>query len=153
MSGIYNGVAAIILRKSKNAYFVHYNAHCLDLVLQDLTRDSVVIDKALSITKDIVQFVRKSPKRLNIAKKLSIESSTASTNLKPLCPTRWTVRASSMNSLLMNYQLTKSVMQELVEDKGEPSIKAAGWLNQMEKFQTYFGLKLGKFMSKIFHLY
>jgi hypothetical protein len=23
----------------------------------------------------------------------------------------------------------------------------------MEKFQTYFGLKLGKFMSRIFHLY
>jgi hypothetical protein len=44
-------------------------------------------------------------------------------------------------------------MQELVEDKGEPSIKAAGWLSQMEKFQTYFGLKLGKFMSRIFHLY
>jgi hypothetical protein len=29
----------------------------------------------------------------------------------------------------MNYQLTKSVMQELIEEKGEPAIKAAGWLN------------------------
>ena len=112
-----------------------------------------MIDRALNITKDIVQFVRKSSKRLNIAKKLSINSSTASTNLKPLCPTRWTVRASSMNSLLMNYQLTKSVMRELVKVKDEPAVKAAGWLNQMEEFQTYFGLKLGKFISRIFRLY
>jgi ubiquinone/menaquinone biosynthesis C-methylase UbiE len=62
MNGIYNGVAANILRKSKNAHFVHCNAHCLDLALQDLTKDSVVIDRALSIIKDIVQFVRKSAK-------------------------------------------------------------------------------------------
>ena len=57
-----------------------------------------------------------------------------------------------MNSLLVNYQLVKSVMQEVVEQKGESGIKAAGWLNQMEKFQTFFGLKLGK-VSCTFFLY
>ena len=146
MSGLLNGIAAIILRKSKNAYFVHYNVHCLDLALQDLTRDSVLVDTALNITKNIVQFVRKSPKRLNIVQKLSINSSTPSTNLKPSCPMRWTVRASLMKSLSINKELIKSVMRTLIEEKGEPALKAAGCLNKMEKFQTYFGLKLGKYL-------
>ncbi len=144
MSGIHAGVAANILRKQKKAYFVHCNAHSLDLALQDLAKQSIAINVAINITKDIVNFVRRSPKRLNIAEKLSHDLSVSSSQLKPLCPTRWTVRASSMNSLLTNYQLVKSVMQEVVDQKGASGIKAAGWLNQMENFQTFFGLKLGK---------
>ncbi len=81
-----------------------------------------------------VNFVRRSPKRLNIAEKLSYDLSISSSQLKLLCPTRWTVRASSMNSLLTNYQLVKSVMQGVVDQKDASGIKAAGWLNQMEKF-------------------
>lgn len=143
MSGVHDGVAANILRNQKKAYFVHCNAHSLDLALQDLTKESITINVALNVTKDIVNFVRRSPKRLNIAEKLSFDSSINSPRLKPLCPTRWTVRASSMNSLLVNYQLVKSVMQEVVEQKGDSGVKAGGWLNQMENFQTFFGLKLG----------
>lgn len=144
MSGIHDGVAANILRKQKKAFFVHCNVHCLDLALQDLTKQSVAMNVAINVTKDIVNFVRRSPKRLNIAEKLSHDLSISSSQLKALCPTRWTVRASSMNSLLSNYQLVKSVMQEVVDEKGSSSIKAAGWLYQMENFQTFFGLKLGK---------
>ncbi|CAF3882931.1 unnamed protein product [Rotaria sp. Silwood1] len=144
MSGIHDGVAANILRKQKKAYFVHCNVHSLDLALQDLAKESIAINVAINITKDIVNFVRRSPKRLNIAEKLSYDLSISSSQLKPLCPTRWTVRASSMNSLLTNYQLVKSVMQEVVDQKGASGITAAGWLNQMQNFQTFFGLKLGK---------
>ncbi|CAF3500966.1 unnamed protein product [Adineta steineri] len=143
MSGIHDGVAANILRKQKKAFFVHCNAHSLDLALQDLSKESIAINTAINVTKDIVNFVRRSPKRLNIAEKLSYDLSIKSSQLKPLCPTRWTVRASSMNSLLTNYQLVKSVMQEVVDQKGTSGVAAAGWLNQMENFQTFFGLKLG----------
>ena len=64
MSGVHNGVAANILRKQKKAYFVHCNAHSLDLALQDLTKESIAVHVAVNITKDIVNFVRRSPKRL-----------------------------------------------------------------------------------------
>ncbi|CAM4768570.1 unnamed protein product [Rotaria magnacalcarata] len=143
MSGVHGGVVVYILQRQKKAFFVHCNAHCLDLALQDLTKVSITINVALNITKDIVNFVRRSPKRLNIAEKLSFDLCITSSQLKPLCPTRWTVRASSMNSLLANHHLIQSVMKELVEQKGESGVKAAGWLNQMENFQTFFGLKLG----------
>jgi len=57
-----------------------------------------------------------------------------------------------MNSLLTNYQLVKSVMQEVDDEKGAPDIAAASCLNQMQNFQTCFGLKLGK-VSCTFFLY
>ncbi|CAF5183190.1 unnamed protein product [Rotaria magnacalcarata] len=49
-----------------------------------------------------------------------------------------------MNSLLANYHLVQFVIQELVEQKGESGIKAADWLNQVENFQSFFGLKLDR---------
>ncbi|CAF4962444.1 unnamed protein product [Rotaria magnacalcarata] len=64
--------------------------------------------------------------------------------LKPLCPTLWTARVSFMNSLLANYHLVQFVIQELVEQKGEFGIKATDWLNQVENFQSFFGLKLDR---------
>jgi len=91
MSGIHDGVAANILRKQKKAYFVHCNVHCLDLALQDLAKQCISMNVAINITKDIVNFVRRSPKRLNIAEKFSHDLSISSSQLKPLFPTRWTV--------------------------------------------------------------
>jgi hypothetical protein len=41
-------------------------------------------------------------------------------------------------------------MQEVLEQKGDSGIKAAGWLNQMQNFQTFFGLKLGEVSCNLF---
>ncbi|CAF1555468.1 unnamed protein product [Rotaria magnacalcarata] len=66
------------------------------------------------------------------------------TKLKPLCPSRWTVRASSMNVLLINYSLIKAALTYIGQRRGYPAPKANGLHDQMEKFSTYFGLKSGK---------
>ncbi|CAF4989653.1 unnamed protein product [Rotaria sp. Silwood1] len=66
------------------------------------------------------------------------------TQLKPLCPHRWTVRASSINSLLINYSLVKTALTEIGEEGGHPAPKANALTEQMDKFSTYFGLKLGE---------
>ncbi|CAF4950158.1 unnamed protein product, partial [Rotaria socialis] len=47
-------------------------------------------------------------------------------NLASLCPTRWTRRAESYNSLLNNYELVQEVLYTLIEEKGAPGIKANG---------------------------
>lgn len=88
MSNIRDGVAANILRKQTQGYFVHCNAHNLDLALLDLASKSIAINVAIRITKDIVNFIRRSPKRSNIAEKLSYDLSIDSSQLKPLCSTR-----------------------------------------------------------------
>ncbi|CAF4616577.1 unnamed protein product, partial [Rotaria sp. Silwood2] len=114
--------------------------HISDLVLQDLSRGSFAISDALDMTKDIVNFIKESPKRLNLLDVIS--GSDHYYKLKPLCPTRWTVRASSMNLLIINYSLVKTTLGAISEEGGRPAAKANGWQEKMEKFSSYFGLKL-----------
>ena len=142
MAGHISGVSARIKSLCSKAFFVHCNAHSLDLALQDLTRESLAVSDALDMTKDIVNFIKESPKRLNLLDVIS--GLDHYDKLKPLCPTRWTVRALSMNLLIINYSLVKITLGEISEQGGRPAAKANGWHEKMEKFSSYFGLKLGK---------
>ena len=72
--------------------------------------------------------------------------------MKPLCPTRWTVRAESLHSVIVNYTVILSVLQEIVEEyRGdvEACSQARGILAAMEKFHFLFGVILSE---KIFSI-
>ncbi|CAF4645010.1 unnamed protein product, partial [Rotaria socialis] len=163
MSGIYGSVSDLVLKQQSKAFFVHCNAHCLDLAVHDLTNECPTISNCILFTKDIIDFVRRSPKRLSILKEISNQLSMPYSNLASLCPTRWTRRAESYNSLLNNYELDiqnlnyvylfillliflawfQEALYTLIEEKGGPGIKANGLHEQMNKFYFFFGLKLG----------
>ncbi|CAM4983524.1 unnamed protein product [Rotaria socialis] len=143
MSGIYGSVSDLVLKQQSKAFFVHCNAHCLDLAVHDLTNECPTISNCILFTKDIIDFVRRSPKRLSILKEISNQLSMPYSNLASLCPTRWTRRAESYNSLLNNYELVQEALYTLIEEKGGPGIKANGLHEQMNKFYFFFGLKLG----------
>ena len=65
-------------------------------------------------------------------------------SLKPLCPTRWTVRTKAINAILTNYHLLQETLEIIKEGKDEYIFKATGYLNSMDKFSTYFWLELPK---------
>ncbi|CAF4138421.1 unnamed protein product [Rotaria magnacalcarata] len=68
MSGIHGDVSALVLRRQSKAFFVHCNVHCLDLAVHDLTNECPTISNFILFAKDIIDFVRRSPKRLGILK-------------------------------------------------------------------------------------
>ncbi|CAF3902876.1 unnamed protein product [Rotaria magnacalcarata] len=123
MSGIYGDVSALVLKQQSKAFFVHY----------------------------IIDFVSRSPKRLAILKEISNQLSMPYSNLTSLCPTRWTMRAESYNSLLNNYKLVQEALYTLIEEKGGPGIKTNGLHEQMNKFYFFFGLKLDDINFKLFY--
>ncbi|CAF4344855.1 unnamed protein product [Rotaria magnacalcarata] len=104
MSGIYNGVSSIILNQHSKAIYVHCVAHCLDLAVHDLTDQCASVGYCLLYVKDIIDFIRRSPKRRAILKNIVNQISLSYANLTALCPTRWTMRASSYDSLLKRYE-------------------------------------------------
>ncbi|CAF1458648.1 unnamed protein product, partial [Didymodactylos carnosus] len=91
--------------------------YSLDLALQDLTRESPPVASALDMTNEIVNCMKKSPKRLHLLDKLTGLNNYS--NLKPL-----------------------RSLAEISTEGGPPSAKANGYLEQMQKFSTYFGFKL-----------
>ena len=105
MSGHLNGVAAQIQRDTPSALFVHCLAHCTNLCLQAVGRQCIPIRDALDLVMGVTDLIRYSPKRSSLFETLQSQVAPHSLSLKPLCPTRWTVRTSALHSILSNYSV------------------------------------------------
>lgn len=71
-------------------------------------------------------------------------------DLCPLCPTRWTAHTSAIAAILSNYSTLCTILHEVHQSgRNEYAMKAGGYLNMLEKFSTYFGLKLSHFVFSV----
>ncbi|XP_062511818.1 zinc finger MYM-type protein 1-like [Corticium candelabrum] len=151
------GVAVRIRSEAPAAVQVHCLAHCLNLCLQDAGRKSEILKNTLDLVREIAKLIKFSPKRQelfsqNLQQNLTVESNAdeASTGpkrligIKPLCPTRWTVRTAAINAVIVNYHILLETMEEIaLTTKDDYGLKAYGIFSALRKFQTLFGLKLG----------
>ena len=67
-------------------------------------------------------------------------------SIRTLCPTRWTVRAEALASTSENYEALLSTWEVAKESTKETEMKARilGVESQMEKFEYFFGVELGR---------
>ena len=88
-----------------------------------------------------------SAKKKAILLKLKSELAPETMGIRPLCPTRWTVRAESLRSIIVNYSLIHSVLEEITEEyrgNSEVTSTTRGIMATMEKFSFIFGLVVGE---------
>ena len=143
MAGHLNGVAARILKEAPKAHYVHCLAHSLNLCLQDCTSSCPIIKESLLLVTELSTMVRASPKRLALFKNIQHHPSSQAPNIKPLCPTRWTVRTGAINSVLQNYGTLCETLDEIGADtRGEPAAKALGLRALMTKFGVFFWFEI-----------
>ena len=78
--------------------------------------------------------------------KLKTELSPETPGFRVLCPTRWTVRADSLLSVIDNYTALQSTWEESLESRLDTEVKArmVGVKTQMETFSFFFGVCLGE---------
>ena len=96
MSGIRNGVQALVKQEVPKALYVHCLAHSLDLSVQVIQKCELMRN-VMDFIYQLVQLIRFSPKRFTIFESLRKEATVATEEslaltLRTLCPTRWTVR-------------------------------------------------------------
>ena len=143
MAGHLNGLAVHLQSEEHRMLHVHCMAHCLNLCLQDCSRNCCCIRDALDLTSELNSLICASPKRLALFHRLKNELSYSTPGLKPLCLNRWTVRTAALDAVIKNYAVICSELEQVSKDScGEPSRKASGLLALMERFSTYYGLKL-----------
>ena len=145
MSGHLTGVATQIKAMEPKAISIHCLAHSLNLGLQECASQSVPIREGLSAAMELHNLIKLSPKRLAVFQHMQEEStSTNLPSIKPLCPTRWTVRTSAVDSVLKNYSVLQEALEKIGEDAStsDARAKAVGLGTCLEQFRTYFGLKL-----------
>jgi hypothetical protein len=142
MSGRLNGVGARIADEYPAAIYVHCNKHCLQLCVQDSGSESRCVQDALNLCSSLHSIIQLSPKHLAVFEKVQPMHSDSTIGIKPLCPTRWTVRARAISSVLGNYEALQETLDVVVEEnkRDEVAAKASGVIAQMDNFHTLFGL-------------
>ena len=146
MSGMRNGVQVIFKCEEPQALCMHCLVHSLNLCVQDISKVCTLIRNTMESIHELIQLIKFSPKRLtmfdSLRKDMALNSGKSSPSLRILCPTRWTVRHSSITSILKNYRILMATLEQIQVGYDEYAAKASGLLNKMKQFNTYFGLKL-----------
>ena len=70
--------------------------------MNDIVKRSKLMKSALDVVMEISKLILKSPKRDAIFQKLKDSISHDTPGFRVLCPTRWTVKASSLQSIIYN---------------------------------------------------
>ena len=148
MAGRLNGVAARIAADYLGAMFIHCNNHCLQLCVQDAGSESICVREALNLCTNLYNLIKLSPKRLAVFEEIQKLHQGSQTSIKPLCPTRWTVRATAISSILTNYDVLLDTLDAIMQEnkRNETAAKASGIAAQMEKFDIIAGLYIAKLL-------
>jgi hypothetical protein len=127
MSGARSGVATIISSEEPRAVYTHCYGHSLNLAVGDTVKQSKLMKSALETVSEISKLIKKSPKRDAMFQRLKQGIAQDCPGFRVLCPTRWTVRGASLNSVLDNYELLFGVWEESKESHLDSDIKASYW--------------------------
>ena len=146
LTGARCGVATLIQAEQPNAYFTHCYGHSLNLAVSDTIKKSATMKRALDITHEITKLVKYSPRRDSLFQQLRDEMAPGNCGVRVLCPTRWTVRADTMRSIIRNYAVLQQLWDQaaILAHDTEVIARIRGVAAQMELFDFFFGLVLGE---------
>ena len=150
MSGSKSGVAKQICDIEPRAVFTHCYGHALNLAAGDTLKRSKVMMDALETTREITKLIKRSPKREALFQSLKDSVVERSPGIRVLCPTRWTVRADSLTSVISNFDTLQSTWEEALTVTTDTEAKARirGISAQMRTFEFFFGAVLGEMILR-----
>ena len=112
----------------------------------DTVRNNKILRDTLDITNEISKLLKFSPRRDTLFEKIKSEISPELPGFRTLCPTRWTVKADSLCSVINNYSVFQEFWEkarDIISDS-ETRARIAGVEAYMSKFEYMFGLVLGE---------
>ena len=139
------GFKLLLKKEANRALYVHCLAHSLNLCIQEVSKKCDFVRNVMDLIYELVQLIKFSPKRQalfdHLRKEVAVQTGgeVLAPSLRTLCPTRWTVRGGSIESVLRNYELLQEALCEIQEGH---AAKAHGILTRMESFDIYFGFNL-----------
>ncbi len=150
MSGCKFGVAKRISEIEPRAVFTHCYGHALNLAVSDTLKRSNVMMDALDTTREITKLIKCSPRREAVFQGLKDCAVEKSPGIRVLCPTRWTVRADSLTSVIGNFELLQRTWEEALTITAETEAKARirGVSAQMRTFEFFYGVVLGEMILR-----
>lgn len=142
MSGRLSGVQARISAEYPKALYIHCFCHSLILTVQDCSRSITLIRNTLDTIQELSNLIKFSPKRKALLERIRGNLDVGGVSLRPLCPTRWTVKAKSFESVIHNYEALLDMLQSIITGSDgvtnfEVTSRAGGIYSKMETFDLF----------------
>ena len=150
MLGKKSGVAKQILDIQPKAFATHCHCHSLSLSVKE-TKESKILSDTMDTSGEIAILVKYLPKQEQKLEsiKVTYEEDEAVNHISKLSTTRWTIRANCFQRIIDNYSFLYELWNECLKESGlnrDVKSRIVGCKSQMETFDFYFGLKLGKLL-------
>lgn len=97
------------------AIYTHCYGYALNLAAADTIKQNKLLHDALDITNEISKLLKYSPRRDSLFETLKQQLAPDVPGFRMLCPTRWIVKASSLESVLDNYKVFQALWEEARE--------------------------------------
>ena len=138
MSGSRSSVAKLVQDKEPRALYCY--GLSLNLAASDMLQKIKILKSAMETTHEITKLIKYSPRRENLFKNIKGEIAPDSPGVRVLCPTRWTVKADSMKSIIQNYEVLMEVWDkacEIIKDT-QTIARIRGIASQMITFDFFY---------------
>ena len=130
MKGHVSGVSTQILREEPRAIYTHCYGHSLNLACQDTIRNVKVFKDALDTTFELSKLLKYSSKHKATFKAIKEQLAPSDPGFRTHCPTRWTVRADSLASVLPNYSVVKTNLESFAEISSRDNMEMFARVNE-----------------------
>ena len=150
MAGIRTGVATQILQDEPRAVFTHCYGHALNLACSDTIKQCQLMRNALDTVQEITKLVKKSPRRDATLQRIKEGLTEKSPGIRILCPTRWTVNADALYSIITNYDALCTLWEESLDTVKDVEMRSRirGVSSYMHSFDFFFGVSLGEMILR-----
>uniref|UniRef100_A0A8C6NYU6 DUF4371 domain-containing protein n=1 Tax=Nothobranchius furzeri TaxID=105023 RepID=A0A8C6NYU6_NOTFU len=142
MAGMHAGAQARIKQEQPLALYIHCGAHCTNLITQKVCSASVLVRDSLDWVNQLGVLLSHSGKFKAIHAAIAHAENPSFTAIKPLCPTRWTVRGKAITAVFSQYGSVLASLQEMACGASDTVSTANGLLGQFRKGKTVLGLIL-----------
>lgn len=149
MAGVYNGAQAVIRREQPLAYYVHCVGHCVNLATEAALNESTVVRDAVSLVNELEALSSQSGKFKILFEGAASSLYDKAVRLRPLCPTRWTVRAKAMRHVLQQYESILQALEDMSATKGDSATRAGGLLSKYKQGSTLLALVMASDIMEV----
>ena len=104
--------------------FTHCYGHALNLAVSDVVKECDSVRDVLDTVGEISKLLKYSPKRDCLFQKMKDSKSPDTAVFPTLCPTRWTVRAASLLSVLENYDVFEEFWENALEEASDSQTRS-----------------------------
>ena len=157
MSGHLSGVQARISAQYPKAIYIHCFCHSLNLAVQDSSRHIQLVRQTLDVAQELSNLIHFSAKRQALLERMQHDFGNDSPrSLRPLCPTIWTVKHKTFQSILVNYKPLLETLDGISSGSDGSSCleirsKAGGIYQSLQTFDCLFGMILSERFFGITH--